>query len=432
VSALDDHIRDTLNRALDSIRGSLEAELGTCQEGLVRAANDAGTRIAAEAAESAAAEARREAEERLADVREAAARDVEERRASAAAEVSALQSLLDEARDTAKRQEEDAQREIDNAKRDADNAGREVETAKQEADNAKREADNAKQEADNAKQEADSAKREADSARLEADNAKREADNAKRELEAAQHRLETVEQEKETVQRELEAARREIETSGLEIDTAEHELEIVRSELSQLTDAVRRADERLAQAARLPDAVRALDEASTLGEVLDSLARSAGREAGRAVVFLVKGNRLREYRIVGFEAESGAARLDIGLDEAGPMAEVVRSGQGVASWGEGQSLPSFAGKNGHRHAVSSPVAVGGTVVAVLYADGPIADNPSRPDWPSLLDVLARHAGRVLEAITVRQAAGLMTSRSATDGSPSLSTDRSTGSIGSLQ
>jgi hypothetical protein len=418
VSALDDHIRDTLNRALDSIRGSLEAELGTCQEGLVRAANDAGTRIAAEAAESAAAEARREAEERLAEVREAAARDVEERRASAAAEVSALQSLLDEARDTAKRQEEDAQREIDNAKR--------------EADNAKQEADNAKQEADSAKREADSARLEADNAKREADNAKREADNAKRELEAVQHRLETVEQEKETVQRELEAARREIETSGLEIDTAEHELEIVRSELSQLTDAVRRADERLAQAARLPDAVRALDEASTLGEVLDSLARSAGREAGRAVVFLVKGNRLREYRIVGFEAESGAARLDIGLDEAGPMAEVVRSGQGVASWGEGQSLPSFAGKNGHRHAVSSPVAVGGTVVAVLYADGPIADNPSRPDWPSLLDVLARHAGRVLEAITVRQAAGLMTSRSATDGSPSLSTDRSTGSIGSLQ
>ncbi|HLG55992.1 MAG TPA: hypothetical protein VI485_11730 [Vicinamibacterales bacterium] len=406
MSALDDHIRDTLNRALDSIRGNLEAELGTFQEGLVRAANDAGTRIAAEAAESATADARREAEERLAEVREAAARDVEERQASAAAEVAALQRLLDEARDNATRQEEDAQRGIDNAKRDADNAKREVETATREADNTKR----------------------------EADNANRELDNAKRELESAQHRLETLEQEKETAQRDIEAARREIETSGLEIDTAEHELEIVRRELSQLTDAVRRADERLAQAARLPDAIRVLDEASTLGEVLDSLVRSAGREAGRAVVFLVKGDRLREYRIVGFEAESGAARLDMGLDEAGPMAEVVRSGQGVTSWGdEGQSLPSFAGGNGHRHAVSWPVAVGGTVVAVLYADGPIADNPSRPDWPSLLDVLARHSGRVLEAITVRQAAGLMTSRPATDGSPSLSADhRSAGSIGSLQ
>jgi hypothetical protein len=54
--------------------------------------------------------------------------------------------------------------------------------------------------------------------------------------------------------------------------------------------------------------------------------------------------------------------------------------------------------------------VGGSVVAVLYADGPGADKSEKPYWPAFLDVLARHAGRVLETITVRQAAGLMTGK----------------------
>ena len=56
------------------------------------------------------------------------------------------------------------------------------------------------------------------------------------------------------------------------------------------------------------------------------------------------------------------------------------------------------------------MSVGGSVVAVLYADGPAADKSEEPYWPAFLDVLARHAGRVLEAITVRQAAGLMTGK----------------------
>ena len=55
------------------------------------------------------------------------------------------------------------------------------------------------------------------------------------------------------------------------------------------------------QTRRLPDSVRALDEAVTVAEVLETLAVWGGREAGRAAVFLVKGNRLRDWRTVGFE-----------------------------------------------------------------------------------------------------------------------------------
>jgi hypothetical protein len=73
------------------------------------------------------------------------------------------------------------------------------------------------------------------------------------------------------------------------------------------------------------------------------------------------------------------------------------------------------------------VSVGGSVVAVLYADGPIADKSDEPFWPAFLEVVARHAGRVLEGITVRQAAGLMTSK-ATGRSPSSVSRQSSGSF----
>jgi hypothetical protein len=53
-----------------------------------------------------------------------------------------------------------------------------------------------------------------------------------------------------------------------------------------------------------------------------------------------------------------------------------------------------------------PLIVGGTVVAVLYGDCPYIDAAPAARWAAVLDVLTRHASRVLEAVTLRQAAGL--------------------------
>jgi hypothetical protein len=108
------------------------------------------------------------------------------------------------------------------------------------------------------------------------------------------------------------------------------------------------------------------------------------------------------------------------------MAEAVRKGRGVR-YRTDHVLPDFARNNEVREAAAWPITVGGSVVAVLYADGPVADKPDEPYWPAFLDVLAQHAGRVLEGITVRQAAGLMTRQP--DVSPSSSVGhRSSGSI----
>jgi hypothetical protein len=364
VSALDDEIRETVGRILDTLRGRFESELGSCQDELGRAAQDAGARMAAEAAASARAEAQRDLDRQIQDLRESAAREGEEQRARFTAEIEDLQRRLDE-----------SQLQVEAANREIDRARQEHETVRQQAD----------------------------STRQETQAAREEADAALRDLEAARQHLDDTRSEVESTLRDLDALRRESDAS--------------RNDVTRLTGVLRQKEERVAQAARLPDAVRALDAAVTFGEVLENLALQAGREAGRAALFLVKGEWLRDWRTVGFDRASEATRLDVAIADSGLLAEAVRSGEGIHSQGASHGLPEFArtvdrGTGEARESAAWPVSVGGSVVAVLYADGPVADKSDEPYWPVFLEILARHAGRVLEGITVRQAAGLMTGKTA--------------------
>jgi hypothetical protein len=361
VSVLDDQVRETVSRVLDSLRGRLESELGACQDDLMRAAQEA-TRIAAEAADGAKTEV----------LQEAAARDAEELRARLIGEIEDLQRRLDETREDSQRQIEEIQRRVEESQLQIAAAG---------------------QDADTSRQQAEAAQERANATQGEAEAARAQAEAASRDL--------------ESVRQELEATRENVEATLEDIERARRDSDAARAELRQLNDTVHRTAERAAQAARLPDAIRALDQAVTFGEVLERLAQSAGREAGRAVVFLVKGERLRDWRTVGFHLASDQLRLDIALSESGPMAEAIQTGEGVRQ-GSDEPLLDFAHSDEARNVAAWPVSVGGSCVAVLYADGPVADKPDEPYWPAFLDVLARHAGRVLEGITVRQAAGLMT------------------------
>jgi hypothetical protein len=185
----------------------------------------------------------------------------------------------------------------------------------------------------------------------------------------------------------------------------------------------------LAQSARLADAIRALDEGRTLGDVLDTLAECAGHEVDRAAVLIVKGDRLKGWRLSGFGTSAPSARsIELSLEEAGLPGAVVRTGVAVsrpavdpgASEERQPALPPFAQDAGSRHALALPIVVGGAVVAVLYADAPRLDTPSASSrWPAILDILARHASRVLEAMTVQQAAGLSLPRPMARGSHAL-------------
>lgn len=160
----------------------------------------------------------------------------------------------------------------------------------------------------------------------------------------------------------------------------------------------------LAADGRLVDAIRAIDHARSLSEILDALASAAGREAARAGVLLVRGGRLRGWRFIGFGAPLDAAPdVEFPLDGSGVVAEAVRTG--VAASADGASTagaPPFAKAPLGRDALALPVPMSGQIIAVLYADqssDPPGGAGAPAAWRATLEIMARHAARCLEAIT---------------------------------
>lgn len=178
--------------------------------------------------------------------------------------------------------------------------------------------------------------------------------------------------------------------------------------------------------ARLLDAVRRLDGESTLTGVLDTLADLAAAGAGRAALFVKAGGELRGWRFVGFGSESGDAPdhvvngADCGLlgrAIAERETQVLAAGDDDGS-GDGDrdastagEPPPFAALPAGCGAVAVPVLVGGEPLVAIYADnappaggGEAADGSSHPHWTGVVELLARHAGSRLEALTANRAA----------------------------
>ena len=65
----------------------------------------------------------------------------------------------------------------------------------------------------------------------------------------------------------------------------------------------------------------------------------------------------------------------------------------------------FAPLPAGRAGLAVPVEVGGRIVAVVYADDGVPEATTKPSgtpsaWPEMVEILARHAARCLEAITM--------------------------------
>jgi hypothetical protein len=172
-----------------------------------------------------------------------------------------------------------------------------------------------------------------------------------------------------------------------------------------LVDA--RASERhveLAFADRLSDAVRRLDGARSLIEVLDVLVDAGSREVPRVAIFLVRGGKLAGWRAAGFSRDNDPRELEVPIDQAGLLTRAVRSSAAVATSdaasGDGGAGP-FGVLPGSNAAVAIPLRVGGETVGVLYADDVSARDHDVPSaWPESVEVLARHACRCLEVVTI--------------------------------
>src|SRR5688572_18164505 len=164
----------------------------------------------------------------------------------------------------------------------------------------------------------------------------------------------------------------------------------------------------MAGVTRLLDSVRGLDGATTLSEVLDALALAAAREAARAAVLVLRGERINGWKLTGFGPRDAQPKLiDLPLAECGVIGHAVATARAVTTR-DSQSAsvgPGFEKIPPDRMGMAVPVVVGGRVVAVVYADAVSLDGHERPvpsSWPELIEVLARHAGRCLEALTVQK------------------------------
>ena len=199
----------------------------------------------------------------------------------------------------------------------------------------------------------------------------------------------------------LEAERTKLRAEAEQTRTAE--LQAARAKADQvLQEGLAAAGEKAFQ--RLLASVGALDEAASLGQVLDMLADRAAREAPRVAVLVVQGTRVCGWRFVGFPNIRDAPSVDLAVDESGLIGRAIREGRAcsgpVGPGAPAGSLPAFAASPTHRVTQAVPVRVGGRVTAVVYADEAAQSSERLPtSWASAIQILARHAGHCLEVLT---------------------------------
>ena len=154
--------------------------------------------------------------------------------------------------------------------------------------------------------------------------------------------------------------------------------------------------------ARLLQAVRALDSASSLSQTLDALYASAHAETRRVAVFLVRGDIVRTWKHAGFDAAPGAT-FDLPLADAGLIGDAVRSATSRRLATDSPARPRFASAAPAGPLVAVPLSMNGQVIAVLCGE---EDAGTTDLLTPTFEVLARHAARVLESLTALRLANL--------------------------
>ena len=376
--ASDDQLNANLERIIIGLRSQLDGSLRRGVEEIVRAlAADRDRAVA-----GATADVRRQAQEQLAQLREAAKKQTDDVRASAEAQIAELRGTLEELKRTAQQQVE------------AVRSGLEGELAAVRA--------KAGAELEEAHRRFES---EVAAVRARAGVEVEEAHRS-REREVAAVRAQAG-AEIEEAHRSAQARLDELHNAAnAHVTRLEHQLERAKTDLErerQRTEAARQAAAAQEHSvAEVVDAARSLDDSRSLRDVFERLLEYAGRKAQRAALLLVDADRIRGWRGAGVDV--GNVISDVA--EAGLVGAAVREARAVSRRaGEGPELPSFAA-GAERDAVAHPLTVSGVVVAVLYADvAPAADAA----WLASLEVVSRHASRVLETTTIQQAIGVATS-----------------------
>ena len=435
----DDQIRPELESTAVGLREHLETQLRAFSQQALRVAAEERERAVQAAIEAGKAEVRAQAEGHVAQIRAAAQKHADEVKRAAEAQIAELRKSLEELRAHAQQQLDAARRaaqtdveqayaerdkarvDLQTAAAEIDKARADIDTARGEANRAHANAEAARAEADLARAEGDAVRAEAEAARVDRDAARVEVDAARADAAAARAEAEAARTDAEAARAETQSARADAQKAHAEAHSALAEVEVARAAANanveeRIAEAVARVHRdvdrsELSRVARLIDALRSLDGAHGISSVLDGLVECAGQEVDRAAMLVVKGEKLIGWRLAGFAADGPPAKsINLTVEEAGLAGVVLQTGAAVSRLAHddhGPVSPTFASNTTDRDAMALPVVVGGEVVAVLYADSPSVDGiAADPEWPATLEVLVRHGSRVLEAITVLQAAGL--------------------------
>jgi hypothetical protein len=142
---------------------------------------------------------------------------------------------------------------------------------------------------------------------------------------------------------------------------------------------------------RLADAMRAMDYARSLTDILETLATAASNESARSGVFVITGGVVRSFRLFGFAARFEDEAIELPVDHAGVLTDAIAQRTVAASATspfEGALAPGV-------NAIALPLVLAGAPVGVVYAEA--ADT-------AVLEILTRFASRALEAQTAMKTA----------------------------
>ncbi len=233
------------------------------------------------------------------------------------------------------------------------------------------------------------------------------------------HRLRIVELEAGHAQQAAEIAtgRERVSELKLEVDRIAGDLELARlpreSVAADLPTAAALGealpDATASHVSRLSEALGALDAAPDLTTLLAATVRVAAAEAPRAALFVVAGGELCEWPVDGV-ASMDPGRLRVDGREAGVMAEALGRREPVATnGGNGPSAPFFATLPQDAQALAVPLMLGGTPVAVLYADQGTAGPSSAAAacWADAVRIVGRHAAVCAATLTAVRTAQVM-------------------------
>jgi len=222
---------------------------------------------------------------------------------------------------------------------------------------------------------------------------------------------EAISAERATAAEKLQAAVDEAEQAANTIHQAA--LTALQSDLkaaqTELADAKAQAARDLADArstvvaasTAILDGVKAIDDAQSLTEVLDGFLDHASRHTPRVAMLLLTDEKLRGWKWLGFLGP--ATTVEFALTDSHLVSQAARAGKTETSSAAGTPDAVLAPTRDGHTSVAIPIVIDGRVVAVLYGDDDGEESTTLPGaWPQLLEVLARHASRALEAMTARR------------------------------